>query len=311
MNIAVLLTCYNRKDKTCACIHNLYVALHQYNLENPKNLLSIEVFLVDDGCTDGTTEAVRSSFSDKNIHIIRGTGSLFWAGGMRCAWREAHKEHQRWDFYLLLNDDTDIFPNAFEVLMQTHNYCIAQYRMSGVYTGATCARDNHELCTYGGDVWLNRMKGTTKRLNPSGVPQLCDMANANILLVSSLVVDRIGMLSKDYQHGLADYDYAIRARKEKIPVLLTAEYCGECDNDHTDLQVEALHICNMSLSERKKYFKHPVHSNRDYLRFICNTSPLRFPMVWIGRILNLYMPRLYYRLSNVRQLSNKGILIGE
>lgn len=298
MNIAVLLTCFNRKDKTCACLHNLYAALGVYNARNVENQLSIEIFLVDDGCTDGTAEAVQAEFAD--VHVIQGTGSLFWAGGMRLAWSEAYKRHTEWDFYLLLNDDTDIFSDAFEQLMLTHAYSITHNGIGGVYTGATCAKNNSKVCTYGGNVWVNRAKGIYKRLSPTGIPQMCDLTNANILLVSSNVVDKIGMLCEDYQHGLADFDYSIRARKQNIPIFLTTDYCGACDNDHVDPKVMAQRICSMSLGERRCYFNHPVHSSRDYLRFIRNTSPMRLPMVWLGRILNLYVPKIYYRFSNSR-----------
>lgn len=296
--IAVLLTCFNRKDKTCACLHHLHEALKVYNDKHAEVSLSIEVFLVDDGCTDGTASAVQSAFED--VHVIQGTGSLFWAGGMRLAWSEAYKRHSEWSFYLLLNDDTNIFPEAFSLLIQTHLYSMEHYRISGVYTGATCAKDDKSRCTYGGDVWINRIKGTTRRLSPSGTPQMCDVANANIMLVESSVVDKIGMLCKDYQHSLADYDYAIRARKAGIPVLLTSDYCGVCDNDHVDSKELAERICSMSLGERRRYFKHPVHSSCDYLRFIRNTSIIRWPMVWVGRMFNLYFPRFYYKLSGIR-----------
>lgn len=298
--IAVLLTCFNRKDKTCACLNNLYLALDAYNSNNSKYQISLEVFLVDDGCTDGTANAVMAEFNDKNIHIIQGTGSLFWAGGMRLAWREAYKKHKKWNFYLLLNDDTDIFQDSLALLIKTHEYSLAHYNRCGIYTGATCAKFNRELCTYGGDVWVSKFKGVSKRLSPTGVPQMCDLANANILLVPTTVVDEIGFFCEDYQHGCADYDYSIRARKHNIPILLTSEYCGICDYDHAALQDEAVRICSMSFPERRKYFKNPVHSIRDYLRFIYNTSPIRYPIVVVGRMLNLFWPKLYYKLNKLR-----------
>lgn len=300
INIAVLITCFNRKIKTCSCLDKLYVAINRYNSINTDKVLSVEVFLVNDGCTDGTVEAVQTEFLDKTIHIIQGNGTLFWAGGMRLAWSEAYKNHEKWDFYLLLNDDTDVFPDAFIQLMNTHEYSIKQYGKSGIYSGATCAKDNNEVYTYGGSVWINRLKGLSKYVIPNGIPQMCDLTNANILLVSSNIIKQIGMFSKDYQHGMADYDYAVRARKHDIPVLLTSFYSGACDNDHIESKILAQRICAMTLEERKRYFKHPIHSNRDYLRFIRNISPIRLPLVWIGRMLNLYLPQFYYWLSGVR-----------
>ena len=124
MNIAVLLTCFNRKEKTCMCLQSMYADLDIYNKANTGPKISIEIFLVDDGCTDGTAEAVRAQCAERSVHIIQGNGSLFWAGGMRLAWNEAYKRHTEWDFYLLLNDDTKLLPGAFQELISTHQYAL-------------------------------------------------------------------------------------------------------------------------------------------------------------------------------------------
>ena len=52
--IATLLTCHNRKEKTLKCLNSI-TAQHI-----PKQVGKIDVFLVDDGSTDGTSEAVKS-----------------------------------------------------------------------------------------------------------------------------------------------------------------------------------------------------------------------------------------------------------
>lgn len=297
MNIAVLLTCFNRKEKTLGCLQSMFHALDCYSKKGGRELINLSVYLTDDGCTDGTADAVIEAFSDKRVRIIQGTGALFWAGGMRLAWSEAYKGHREIDFYLLLNDDTNMHENAFSLLLQAHEYSITNYGVGGIYTGATCAKEDINKCTYGGAVWVSQFKGLYKKVLPINIPQKCDLTNANILLVASEVVDRIGFLCEDYQHGLADFDYAIRANRKGIPVLLTAGYCGACDYDHISSEQIADKVIKMSLSERKKYFNHPVHSNKDYMRFIRNTSPVRLPMVWLGRQLNLYFPKLYYKLS--------------
>ena len=53
-NIAVLITCHNRKLKTLKCL----TALHNATL--PKNHM-MDIFLVDDGCSDGTALAVKKN----------------------------------------------------------------------------------------------------------------------------------------------------------------------------------------------------------------------------------------------------------
>ena len=51
--IAVLLTVFNRKEKTLLCLKNLY----QQTLPNEYR---IDIYLTNDGCTDGTPEAARA-----------------------------------------------------------------------------------------------------------------------------------------------------------------------------------------------------------------------------------------------------------
>ena len=98
---AVLITCHNRKPKTLACLTALFN-------QEPSPDVTIDVYLVDDGSTDGTTEEVHQTYPQ--VKILQGDGSLFWNGGMRKAFAEALK--QDYDYYLWLNDDTVLYPEA-------------------------------------------------------------------------------------------------------------------------------------------------------------------------------------------------------
>ena len=71
MKIAILMTCHNRRETTLRCLRGL-----------PSD---VEVYLVDDGSTDGTDEAVKATFP--KVNVIRGTGNLYWAKGMELAWK--------------------------------------------------------------------------------------------------------------------------------------------------------------------------------------------------------------------------------
>lgn len=146
MHIAVIITCHNRKEKTLHCLTNLFEAKKAYG----HNEVRLAVFLTDDGCTDGTAEAVDQLFDRHEIHIIKGDGSLYWAGGMRAAWREALKEKERWDYYLLVNDDTYTFDNLFTEMIEAHRYCLRTLKRPGLYSGVTCAQGQPNVITYGG-----------------------------------------------------------------------------------------------------------------------------------------------------------------
>ena len=113
-NIAVLLTCFNRKEKTLVCLNSFFEA------DMPKGY-EFDIYLVDDGSTDGTSEAVKENYP--NIEIIKGNGNLYWAGGMRLAWTTA-LERKDYDAFLLLNDDVILFDDFLDNLIKTEKYAL-------------------------------------------------------------------------------------------------------------------------------------------------------------------------------------------
>ena len=106
--IAVLLTVHNRREKTLCCLQNLFK-------QKLNSDFLMDVYLTDDGCTDGTPEAIREQYP--KVIIIKGDGNLFWNRGMYTAWKKA-AETQDYDFYLWLNDDTFLFNNAIQTLLK-------------------------------------------------------------------------------------------------------------------------------------------------------------------------------------------------
>lgn len=262
-DIAVILTCFNRKAKTIACLEGLYSAQKAYSDAE----ISLSVYLTDDGCTDGTSQAVRDTFKDKDINIMQGDGNMYWAGGMRFAWKEALKKKDKWDFYLLLNDDTTPMDNMFHELLNAHTYSLQTFGKPGVYSGVTCDIENPNVITYGGAVWVNRFLGTDRRVLPLGIPQIVDKTNANILMVAKAVTEKIGIFYKGYIHGAADYDYSIQAKKHGFTAFITANVCGKCERDHRNWSDERNKILKMNSVERKKYFSNPLHSSNDILTF--------------------------------------------
>lgn len=302
MNIATILTCYNRKDKTIKCLQHLFAATTRYNEDCSKDdPVRIAVFLTDDGCTDGTAHAVTDICQGKELHIVQGNGQCYWAGGMRMAWREALKEKDRWQFYLLLNDDTYMYEDAFIHLLHAHSHALQHFGKPGIYSGITCDTTDTGKITYGGHVWTKYLLGQSRMLTPTGKPQLCDKANSNIMLIDRSVVDAIGIFHDGYQHGCADYDYSMQTRKRGIPVLVTATTCGTCEYDHRSNEELKARLLSMTLSQRKAFFKNPLHSQADIQLLKKRNTPIRYLPGALGRWLNVYMPHFYYFLSDIRK----------
>ena len=201
---AVLLTCFNRRAVTLRCLKQLY---------SQRTDAVMDVFLCDDGSSDGTYEAVKDRFSE--VHIVKGTGNLFWNRGMLASWQTAC-ETRDYDAYIWLNDDAFLYDGALTELLECSNINNDQ----SIICGAFCS-DNGEF-SYGG-----RDKESFP-LIPNGTMQEVYWLNGNCVLVPRSVVNRIGLLDKIFQHHLGDYDYGLRAKEAGISVLTTRKYIGEC-----------------------------------------------------------------------------------
>ena len=242
MHIAVLITVYNRKAKTLRCLSDIY---HQDGIEG----FTIDVFVVDGGSIDGTPDAIRKQFP--NVHVSVSEG-LFWAGGMRRAWTEAMAFAQDYDFFWLLNDDTHLYKHALREALNAHSYAHKEYGKGGLYVGSTISPTLHTF-TYGCRKLIKQGKSKAIKLIPNGEYQFGELANANIMMVSREVFDAIGGLCTYCTHGIADYDYSLRATNHGFPCLATPNYCGECEDDHG----HSWKSVDIPLSERVKYLYSP------------------------------------------------------
>jgi len=281
--IAVLLTCFNRKDKTLSALQAVYESKLSSN-----SLFDLTVYLTDDGSTDGTGEAVKEAYPETKV--LQGNGELYWAGGMRNSWNAALKG--AYDGYLLLNDDTEPYDFFLQELIETHHYCVEKQQKAGVYVGTTIDKDTKKI-SYGGSVFTNRLLAKYIRVIPNKeTPQECELGNANILFVPKEVVEKIGILSEGFVHGMADFDYTLKARKAKIPVLITPNILGICTNDHTN---PYLTFHQLSFKERVKKLYHPVGLDfKSQLHYMKRNFLYRLPLVYVAGWLKVIFPKFYF-----------------
>lgn len=215
--IAVLITCHNRKEKTTACIAALFKQIL------PESV-TFDVYLVDDGSSDGTSEAVLQTYP--NVKIFRGDGNLYWNGGMRWAFAEAMKSN--YDYYLWLNDDTLLYPQALNTLVTTEHSLVEQGHFRSIIVGSACDPQTGKL-TYGGLIrssWWRPLK--FELIEPNEQPQPCDTLNGNCVLLPRSVVEKVGNLDQAFRHRMGDYDYGLRGLKQGCTVWVAPGFIGTC-----------------------------------------------------------------------------------
>jgi GT2 family glycosyltransferase len=222
MRLVALITCHNRRQKTLAC-------LQAYFSSQLPSDCRFDAILVDDGCTDGTTEEVSHRWPDR-VHILAGSGNLYWAGGMRVAFAAAME--QTFDFCLFLNDDTLVYPDTIARLIECYRMVTVDGSLGAVIVGTT--RDPVTgAVSYGGLRQTSRLRPLKLDVvPPSDAPQRCDSMNANCVLVPRLVAGKIGNLDAGFRHRIADVDYGLRVTAAGYTNWVVPGFAGDCEHDH-------------------------------------------------------------------------------
>lgn len=205
--IAVLLTVYNRKETTIKGLKSLYANISSF----PKNY-HYDIYMVDDGCSDGTSETVKNLYPF--VNIIEGNGSLYWGGGMNEAWKTAAKSRD-YNYFLWFNDDVILYPNALVSLFSIMNEENDNVIVSGVF------EDENHIISYGG-------KDKTTKLLPLGSTKDVFYMNGNLVLIPNIIFKEVGFLDTTFIHGHGDYDYGLRAKAKGFKIRLTENYVGLC-----------------------------------------------------------------------------------
>lgn len=205
--IAVILACHNRRAKTIACLDGLFRCVLPQGV-------ALSVHLLDDASTDGTAEAVQAAHP--SVSVVHGDGALFWNQGMIRAWQDALVRSP--DFFLWLNDDTELHEDAIAAMWNTSSACSHQ----AIVVGSTSVSRDHRAPSYGG---RDRSGGL---LTPSDVAIPCHSFNGNCVLVPAAVHRRLGTLSPRYRHSFGDFDYGYRAARAGIARVVAPGYVGWC-----------------------------------------------------------------------------------
>lgn len=213
----VVMTCFNRKEKTVNCINKL----HQGNTDNEYRYI-----VVDDKSTDGTAEAI-SALPYTDVNIVSGSGSLFWNGGMYLGVTKAKEKFPEFDYIFLVNDDVDFYPAILDGMIRETADRFGDKAAETVLVGATC--DNAGVLSYGGTIYTKRLH--YDMAGPDRKDEMCSTFNANCAMIPMGVMKSVGNLDPYYRHSMGDFDLGFAIRRKGYGIYMFGEYVGVCNDN--------------------------------------------------------------------------------
>lgn len=161
-NVYIIIPVHNRKAITLQCLDIL---------DKNGDLKKYYVIVVDDGSTDGTSEAIQSLYPD--IIILVGDGNLWWTGAIKKGMEYAYERGA--EYFIWLNDDSLTAPDTLDLLVEF----LGNYPDSIV--GASCyASESGELVETGFKGRLRIKAGDNEVVEVEGLSGYCVGMSASI-----------------------------------------------------------------------------------------------------------------------------------
>jgi GT2 family glycosyltransferase len=217
ITVCIVIPTFNRKEKLSLLLNQL---LGQFT--DPR--LVFQVLVVDDGCTDGTRVMLKREFP--GVATLSGTGNWWWTRCINEGIRFAMKGSGP-DYFLFLNDDSQIRPGYLHQLMET-----ACRTGKDCIIGSISVTDQEPYRVSFSGVksinWVSLKKELyykpfepLENIPASGLVPTYAL-NGRGTLVSSSLIQRLGLLNEKAfpQYG-SDDDLALRSWKKGYPVWLS------------------------------------------------------------------------------------------
>jgi len=247
--IVALAVFYNRKELTLKSLKSVFDQVLPAGV-------SLEVVMVDDGSSDGTTEAIKKEFPA--VSILTGNGELYWNQGMIFGWNAI--KNRAFDYLMPFNDDIVLNNNAVQELLT----CIEFENGNNTIVSGAMYDPIRSLTSYGGKERTSKLFPLRFRtVKPTGYCKAVDTINMNCVLIPQAILRRIGFLSNKFKHSCGDFEYGIRHLLNGGELKLSPEHVGICHlHDRVSFK-ESISLSRKLSLYRKNY---PFHERFNYYR---------------------------------------------
>jgi GT2 family glycosyltransferase len=228
---AVVLS-WNGREDTLRCLESLTRVGYP----------DLGIVCVDNGSTDGSADAVRERFP--GVVLIEAGANLGYAGGNNLGLRYALEHGARW--VALVNNDATVAVDAIEGFERA----AAARPHAGILAGKVYFADRPKTIWFAGQRvsellgYSGRPRGYGRQDGPRYMrTQPTGRAVGALLAVSRDTLETVGLLDEDLFAYVEDVDWALRARRAGIEVVLapdahawhrvSASTGGEAASTHT------------------------------------------------------------------------------
>jgi len=206
--VEIVAPVHNRREITLQCLSSLS------KIETRG--LDVHVVIVDDGSSDGTSEAIRKEFP--KVEIVKGDGSLWFTEGTNVGVRAALKNNP--DYVLMMNDD-QVFDSKFlQYMVETAE----KYPRSIVGSLLLLWDMPHKLFqtsprweTFSGG-WRHWQRQTAWTI-PEKAWEVGVIAG-NCLLIPVQAIKEVGLMNSKRYPNFGDAEYTPRLRKNGWKLLI-------------------------------------------------------------------------------------------
>jgi GT2 family glycosyltransferase len=197
MLVSIVIVSLNGEKRLRGCLRSVFAS----------RWAELEVIVVDNGSTDGTSEVVREGFPE--AMLLRTERNRGFAGGNNVGLKRA-----RGEWIILLNDDTEVEPGWIEALMEAAR----AYPKAGILGCKLLYPDRKTIQHCGGIVQANALTnhigyGEEDRGQYDRIAEVSYVTGAAIAIRRD-VIERIGYLDAGYfPIYFEEIDYCWRARR--------------------------------------------------------------------------------------------------